>query len=136
MLNHHRESHYGRDTVAALQGVIALTALFDQLSKQDAKPEFHGLTRKESQERCDACTFNPARIFTSLKDSLLGNLPVIDYPIFAEDLTLKASSMNQHRFTGCRLCIGRTAEDLSFILEEVRSLANRLTISRRGRRED
>jgi len=134
VLNHHREKHYGAATLAALQAVIAISSLFDQLSGQEPLPHFSGLTRKEALERCTPCAFCPANLFRDLEERLIGGLPRVDFPAFAVEMTARAGEMGDHRFTGCRSCIRRSVEDLFFLLGEAGAFADRLAAScnRRG----
>ena len=133
VLNHHREKHYGSATLAALQAVIAISSLFDQLSRQEPLPHFGGLTKKEARERCAPCAFCPANLFRSLEERLIGGLPRVDFPAFAAELAARAGEMRGHRFTGCRDCVKRSVEDMFFLLGETDSFANRLAACCNGR---
>jgi len=126
VLNHHREKHYGSATLAVLHAVIAISSLFDQLSDQEPLPHFSGLTKKEARERCGPCAFCPDNLFRGLEERLIGDLPRIDFPAFAAEMTAKVGEMREHRFTGCRDCVKRSVEDMFFLLGETGSLANRL----------
>lgn len=123
ILNHFREKHYGRKTLKALRQVIVLFTAIDQLAGQASIPNFGGLGRKDVQARCQACQFNIGPLFTRLKELLLGDLPRIDFPAFKAELTVKTTEMARHRYKGCQACIGRTVDDISYLLTEIERLA-------------
>jgi hypothetical protein len=132
VLNHYREKHYGRKTLKALREVIALSSLLDQLKGQEALPNFPGLAKKEVQVRCDACPFNPRLLFTSLREILLDGLPEINFPAFAAEFTAKARDLQRHKYKGCSCCTSRTVDDLSFLLSEIESFADKVLAPERG----
>jgi hypothetical protein len=134
ILNHHREKHYGRRTLKALREVISLSSLHDQLAAQEPLPNFPGLARKEMQARCGACQFNPASLFARLKELLLGDLPQIDFADFSAEFAARARELERHRYKGCQHCTARTASDLSFLLSEVESFADRILAPGQGRK--
>jgi len=123
VLNHFREKHYGRKTLKALRQVMVLLAAMDQLAAQKPVPNFGGLNRKEVTARCQACQFDIGPLVTRLHELLLGDLPRIDFPAFKAELTVKATEMARHKYKGCRACIRRTVDDLSYLLTEIERLA-------------
>ena len=123
VLNHFREKHYGRKTLKALRQVIVLATAMDQLAAQEPLPNFGNLSRKEVQARCNACQFNIAPLFANLKGLLLGDLPRVNFTAFKRELVVKATELVRHRYKGCRNCIKRTVDDLSYLLTEIERFA-------------
>jgi len=134
VLNHHREKHYGRRTLKTLREVISLSSLLDQLAGQEPLPNFPGLARKEIQARCCACQFGPVSLFARLKELLLGDLPRIDFPAFSVEFAARARELERHRYKGCQRCTARTVADLSFLLSEIESFADRILAPGQGRK--
>ncbi len=125
ILNHLREKHYGRKTLRALREIIALSSLLDELASQEPLPNFPGLTKREVSARCEACPFNAKVLFSRLKSLLLDNLPEIDFPSFATEFAMKTRELAGHTYKGCLGCTGRTVDDLSYLLSEIESFADR-----------
>ena len=114
VLVHDRERAYGRRAMAALEALLALGRLLEQLGRRAPAPHFPGFTAKETAAVCAKCPLRPAPVFARLRARLLG-----DPAAFLEALREIADTLAAYSEEGCSACAGATIQDLRVVLTEV-----------------
>ena len=118
VLVHDRERAYGPRAMEALETLLALGRLLEQLMRRAPAPNFPGFTAKETAAVCGRCSLRPATVFARLRESLLG-----DPAAFLARLRETADALAAYSEEGCSACAGVTIQDLRVVLAEVEKAA-------------
>ena len=118
VLVHERERAYGPRAMAALNRLLAIARLLDQLAQRAPAPNFPEFSAREVEAVCAKCEFRPAAMFATLRDSLLG-----DPRAFVGALREVAANLSRYEEDGCRACTGATVQDLRILVAELEHAA-------------
>lgn len=114
ILVHDREKAYGPRAMAALQTLLALERLLEQLASRAPSPDFPEFTAKEVAAVCARCRFRPGAMFPALQEPVLR-----DPRAFVAALADLATCLAAHDEAGCRACVQATVQDLLLVVGEM-----------------
>ena len=114
VLVHDRERECGPRALAALEALLGLGRLLDQLGQRSPSPEFPGFDAREVAALCGKCEFRPTAMFPALRETLLG-----DPAGFVAALRKLATAIDAYDEVGCRACVAATVQDVRILVEDL-----------------
>ena len=114
VLVHDRERECGPRALAALEALLGLGRLLDQLGQRSPSPEFPGFDAREVAALCGKCEFRPGAMFPALREKLLG-----DPAGFVAALRRLATVIDAYDEAGCRACVAATVQDVRILVEDL-----------------